>query len=479
MDDKQKEEITISNFNTENFEENEEEKIDININSYLKIEQKAYEVWQYQENCEEENQISYILPLAKSCKKFIIFIIFNILTLGIINIFLEWFPKLNLYIYYSVSDLNSASNFGIFSKNNDAFEIVEKNLIDLPQIDYNSENSTIKKFNLNIEPNTNKLILFEYRYFKYFYLSLKDNFEALSYYIKTTQKNILENFSKGLTSNEVLFMQKIFGKCDIEIEIDSWGKILIDELLDPYYLFLLYSLIIWFCLRSYIYSPIIIGLEAICFFLSVREQYINLKKLKELSRYSLPVNVYRRIEDDDTIEKSLINSTELVPGDVFEIPENNSEMPCDAILKSNDIIVDNSKLTGDFHPVIKEPLEPIEELFNTNRQGSENNILFSGTKILYIRKKGNSKTKGIVFRTGFYTVKGDLMSGVLNSDEEDENFKNDSIKYIIIMCIFTVVSYLITLKFLIVDCDYNTHDLIFFFLGPYNKWSKSLSSDLS
>ena len=153
-------------------------------------------------------------------------------------------------------------------------------------------------------------------------------------------------------------------------------------------------------------------------------------------------------------------------------------MPCDAILISNDIIVDNSKLTGDFHPVIKEPLEPIEELFNTNRQGSENNILFSGTKILYIRKKGNSKTKGIVFRTGFYTVKGDLMSGVLNSDEEDENFKNDSIKYII-MCIFTVVSYLITLKFLIVDCDYNSHYLIFFFLGPYNKWSKSLSSDLS
>jgi len=29
MDDKQKEEITISNFNTENFEENEEEKIEI------------------------------------------------------------------------------------------------------------------------------------------------------------------------------------------------------------------------------------------------------------------------------------------------------------------------------------------------------------------------------------------------------------------------------------------------------------------
>lgn len=115
---------------------------------------------------------------------------------------------MNSHIHHSVSDLNSASNFGIFSKNNDAFEIVEKNLIDLPRIDYNGENSIIKKFNLNIEPNTNKLILFEYRYFKYFYLSLKDNFEALSYYIKTTQKNILENFSKGLTSNEVYLCKK-------------------------------------------------------------------------------------------------------------------------------------------------------------------------------------------------------------------------------------------------------------------------------
>ena len=94
-------------------------------------------------------------------------------------------------------------------------------------------------------------------------------------------------------------MEKIFGECDIDIDIVSCGQIIFDELSDPSYLFLLYSLILWICLGSYIYSLIILALEAITFFLGARETYVNLKKIQELSRYSCPVNVYRRNENRD------------------------------------------------------------------------------------------------------------------------------------------------------------------------------------
>ena len=92
------------------------EELELNINKYLKQGQKAYEVLKYAENCEKQNQISYILPLSTTIPKKIIFIILNIITLGIINIFIEWFPKIILYIHYSVTDLYSATHFGIFSK---------------------------------------------------------------------------------------------------------------------------------------------------------------------------------------------------------------------------------------------------------------------------------------------------------------------------------------------------------------------------
>ena len=69
----------------------------LNIDSYLDQGQKAYEILKYNENCEEHNQISYILPLVRTNGKFVIFIILNIFTVGLINLFVAWFPKMILY----------------------------------------------------------------------------------------------------------------------------------------------------------------------------------------------------------------------------------------------------------------------------------------------------------------------------------------------------------------------------------------------
>ena len=173
----------ISNSSLSSEGEEDEEESHFDISPYINEGQRAYEVCNYHENCDEDNQISYILPLFSPNPKYYLFIMINICTLGIINFFLEWFPKLILYIKYEVVDLKTATHFGIFSKDGKEFEVVEKKELDIPQMDYNNENSIIKKFNLNIEPGTDKLITFEYNYFKYLYSTMKDNFEAISYHI--------------------------------------------------------------------------------------------------------------------------------------------------------------------------------------------------------------------------------------------------------------------------------------------------------
>ena len=129
-------------------EKNEEEKeIDIS-NNYLSRGQKAFKIDKYALNCEEHNQISFILPLIKSTPKFILYIILNIFTVGIINLFIAWFPKLNLYLFYKVTLLDEATHFGVFSKDNELF-VVKKKIIKFPDF-IEKEKSIIKKFNLNI-----------------------------------------------------------------------------------------------------------------------------------------------------------------------------------------------------------------------------------------------------------------------------------------------------------------------------------------
>ena len=135
----------------------EKEEIDFS-KEYLSENLKSYKVNKYANNCEDHNQILYVLPLIKSTPKFILYIILNIFTVGIINLFIAWFPKLNLYLYYKVTTLDEATHFGIFSKENE-LSVVKKKVIFFPEIN-DVENSVIKKYNLNGISDKNCSIFF-------------------------------------------------------------------------------------------------------------------------------------------------------------------------------------------------------------------------------------------------------------------------------------------------------------------------------
>jgi cation-transporting ATPase 13A3/4/5 len=267
-------------------------------NEYINKGQKIYRIANYHFNCEEHNQIAFIIPLARTTPKFILFIILNICTIGIINFFVAWFPKLILYIYYSYTELPNATHLGIFNKIDQEFEVVEIKIIDLPPIDYDSPLSIVKRFNLNIEKYAKQITVFEYKLFNYIYSQAIDTFEAIYYRIKSPYHDIVENYSTGLNPNEVLFMKKIFGVCDIDIKINSCGKILFDELTDPFYLFQLYSIILWYCTQYYYYATVIVVLAILSLTLSTYGTYKNLKKIQEISRYSCTVRVYRKNENN-------------------------------------------------------------------------------------------------------------------------------------------------------------------------------------
>ena len=457
---------------TENrkLQEQKEENIDIltkenKNNNYISEGQKAYKIHKYADNCEEHNQISFILPLIRSTPKFILFIILNIFTVGIINLFIAWFPKLVLYLYYKVTDLNEATHFGVFSKDKE-FLVVKKKILEFPEIK-NVEKSIIKKFNLNISYQEKILIMFEYKLFDYIYVTGKDEFTSIDYQIKDKQEKIVEEYSSGLNPNEIKLMKSLFGVCDIDIRVSSIGKILLEELTDPFYLFQVYSIILWYSTEYYWYASVIVILTIISLIVSVHGTYKNLKQLQKISRYSCPVKVFRKNEKNEYMDGIEVSSTELVPGDLFEIPEDGLALPCDAILIDGSVIINESMLTGESTPVIKVRMPQTDNIFNTKESDSDKYILFGGTKVVQKRKIGKGMPLGIVFQTGFKTFKGNLINAILYPKPEDDSFTKDSVKYIIFMGILCIVGFAISLKFLIVDAELSNREIVEKFLDLF------------
>jgi len=109
----------------------------------------------------------------------------------------------------------------------------------------------------------------------------------------------------------------------------------------------------------------------------------------------------RVLREGDTYE---INAEELVPGDIVFL-ESGDKVPADLrLLASHDLEVDESLLTGESLPVLK---DGNTLLAADTALGDRKNMLFTGTLV------GRGRARGVVVSTGLNTVLGRIASDVL------------------------------------------------------------------
>ena len=425
------------------------------------ITNNEYFVNSYDIRCEEHLKIQKLIPLEKNNLKYCIYILLNLITFFLINILIQWYPTILLYIYYSKTTLVKATHVGIYcSKENDyEFEVVKLNQIKLPKIYSNNNQNIIKNFNINL-PSSNDILIFDYKLFSYIFNPNKNYFESLDYHIYETQNDFLQKFSVGLSENEVQFMRLIFGKCILNVELNSIFDFLWEELERPERLFEMFSFAVWFY-SAYNLSYIIFVFSFITTVINVYEEKRLFQLIKEISVYTCNVNVYRKGKSNEIFPQK-INSTELVPGDLFEIPEDGKSLPCDTILINGSVIVNESLITGDTSPVVKNGMNGNDNIFDTKSNSYDKYLLFAGTKIVEKRSLKKQKILGVVYETGFKTLKGKLIGGILNPKYELTKFEKDSMKYILIILFLTIISFLIPLSKLINELDIK--NIILFFL---------------
>ena len=132
---------------------------------------------------------------------------------------------------------------------------------------------------------------------------------------------------------------------------------MIDEVLNPFYLFQVAAVCLWMNngYEKYAYCIFFISFWGVCE--SLYETVTNVAKIRELAHYTCDIEVQRMVNGETIFTK--VSSDDLVPGDVIRVPEN-TLMPCDMILMTGTCIVNESMLTGESIPVIKQPISPIK-----------------------------------------------------------------------------------------------------------------------
>ncbi|XP_069069267.1 polyamine-transporting ATPase 13A3 isoform X1 [Pleurodeles waltl] len=293
----------------------------------------------------------------------------------------------------------------------------------------------------------------EVRYFThhsvtYFWNDLEQTFDFLRGLDEGILCSSIHNgHSKGLQKDVQDYRKLFYGVNKITVKVPSIFKVLIKEVLNPFYIFQLFSVILW-CTDGYYYYALAIVIMSVISIVSslytIKKQYIMLHDM--VAAHSIVrVSVCRT---NDEVEEIL--STDLVPGDIIIIPPNGTIMPCDSVLLSGTCIVNESMLTGESVPVTKTNLpnpskeSKAEEDEVYNPEVHKRHTLFCGTNVIQTRFYTGELVKALVVRTGFSTSKGELVRSILYPKPTDFKLYRDAYLFLLCLVLVACIGFLYT-----------------------------------
>eukprot|EP01027_Heterolobosea_sp_BB2_P010226 GEZU01015029.1.p1 GENE.GEZU01015029.1~~GEZU01015029.1.p1 ORF type:complete len:1111 (+),score=339.90 GEZU01015029.1:130-3333(+) len=258
---------------------------------------------------------------------------------------------------------------------------------------------------------------------------------------------------QSLDSQTAALRQIVYGKNLIDVPIPNVISLLLEQILHPFYIFQVFSCIVWILDQYWVYAICIAVVATISALISLWETRRNLVSLRKMARYECDINVLRNGTFVNT------KSSTLLPGEIVEVKGDDFVLPCDMVLLSGQCIVNESMLTGESIPVIKNALPyqhggekneeeeeaPSDESTVYMAEKHKRYTLFAGTKVIQTRYFGDDKVLAIVSRTGFSTSKGRMVLSILFPKPAAFKFYEDSFKFIGVLAGLALLGFAFTI----------------------------------
>ena len=103
-----------------------------------------------------------------------------------------------------------------------------------------------------------------------------------------------------------------FGDCQVDVPKKSVFAILVSEVLNPFYIFQVFSVALWMWDNYYYYASCIIVISTGSVLISLYETISNHNKIREMARYVCDV----KLMTSNNLSRE-VDSTELIPGDII------------------------------------------------------------------------------------------------------------------------------------------------------------------
>lgn len=211
-------------------------------------------------------------------------------------------------------------------------------------------------------------------------------------------------YPNGLSANEAIKLQKIYGKNEIKTEIKvSFVKRIFYVVAEPVFVLLILAAMIYFLLGEAKDGLIMLIFILGIIIMDVLQEWKTDKALSALKSLSQPM--VRVVRDG---EATCIAGTDIVPGDII-FAEEGGCIPADGyILSAHDFCMDESLLTGEAREVWKVPVdfpwreETFPELEPASLQYAKPYYCYAGTMVL----QGSAVIR--VDKTGNETVYGKI-----------------------------------------------------------------------
>ncbi|XP_011495006.1 PREDICTED: probable cation-transporting ATPase 13A3 [Ceratosolen solmsi marchali] len=238
-----------------------------------------------------------------------------------------------------------------------------------------------------------------------------------------------------LSAKQQSMRRGVYGNNEIVVPVKGFLTLLGLEVLNPFYVFQLFSFCLWISDDYVYYAMVILCMSACGVIMAVLQTRRNQRNLRSTVSSSDVATVLR---DRSTGSTATVSAKYLVPGDILVIPSYGCVLPCDAVLLTGNCILNESMLTGESVPVTKTPIPAASDIVYDSKEHARH-TLYCGTRVLQTRYFGTEKVLAVVIRTGFNTSKGGLVRSIMYPPPVDFKFEQDSYKFVeLLACIASI-----------------------------------------